>query len=337
VPGIARVAVVGTGSWGTTLAVMLARNGHDTVLLCRSEPEARRLETDGENRRFRPGLRFPAGLHVDSHPDRLRDAEVVVLAVPAASVSANAALVRPHLASTATVVSATKGIEPETGALVSDLLVAAGMAPAQVCALSGPNFSAEIAAGLPAATVIAGTDRERVRAAQALFMSDNFRVYASDDLAGVQMGGALKNVVAIACGISDGLGSGQNAKAALMTRALAEITRLGIACGARAMTFLGLAGIGDLIATCESDLSRNRRLGLAIAQGRGLDEALAGIDGVVEGVGTARAARVLARRHGVEMPIAEELCAVLFEGKDPARSLLDLMRRPPKQEFPESG
>jgi glycerol-3-phosphate dehydrogenase (NAD(P)+) len=314
--------------------VLLARNGHETVLLCRSEEEARRLKADGENRRFRSGLRFPDGLDVESHPGRLRDAEIVVMAVPAASVPANAALLRPHVQPTATVVSATKGIEPETGALMSDLLVAAGIDPGQVCALSGPNFSAEIAAGLPAATVVAGAKRERVRAVQAAFMSDRFRVYASDDLAGVELGGALKNVVAIACGISDGLRSGQNAKAALMTRALAETTRLGVACGARPMTFLGLAGIGDLIATCESDLSRNRRLGLAIAQGQSLEEALAGIDGVVEGVGTARAARLLAHRHGVEMPIAEELCAVLFEGKDPAQSMVDLMRRPPKEEFP---
>jgi glycerol-3-phosphate dehydrogenase (NAD(P)+) len=218
---------------------------------------------------------------------------------------------------------------------MSELLAQSGLAAAQICALSGPNFSAEIAAGLPAATVVAGKDRRHVETVRDALISERFRVYTSDDLVGVQLGGALKNVVGIACGISDGLGSGQNAKAALMTRALAEIARLGVACGAKAVTFLGLAGIGDLIATCESDLSRNRRLGLAIAAGKSLEQALASIDGVVEGVGTTKAVRFLARGLEIEMPIAEELHAVLFEGKSPQDSLRALMSRAPKAEFPE--
>ena len=327
------LTVIGTGAWGTTLAALLARNGHEAFLLCRTVEEARRLRADGENRRHRLGLKFPAGLLLRNRPDVVAGCEIVVIAVPAASIRANVARVQPFIRPSATVVCATKGIEPETTLRMSEVLAECGLAPEQVCAISGPNFSEEIAAGLPAATVIAGPDASRVAAARDAFSSERFRVYASDDLAGVELGGALKNIVAIACGISDGLGMGQNAKAALMTRALAEITRLGIACGARAITFLGLAGVGDLIATCESDLSRNRRLGMAIAQGRSLDEALAGINGVVEGVGTTRAARALARRTGVEMPIAEELHAVLFEGKAPLQSLLDLMRRPPTSEF----
>jgi glycerol-3-phosphate dehydrogenase (NAD(P)+) len=326
------ITVVGTGAWGTTLAALLAGNGRDTVLLCRTLEEARRLRADGENRRHCPGLKFPAGLRLRHRPDVIAASEIVVIAVPSGALRDNCARVQPFVRPSSTVVCATKGIEPDTGLRMSEVLGACGVSGGQVCVLSGPNFSAEIGAGLPAATVIAGPDVERVSAARDAFMSDRFRVYTSEDVAGVEIGGAVKNVVAIACGISDGLGMGQNAKAALMTRALAEIARLGEACGARPMTFLGLAGVGDLIATCESDLSRNRRLGIALARGKTLAEALAGIDGVVEGVQTTRAVAVLSARVGVEMPIARELYAVLFEGKAPADSLLDLMRRAPASE-----
>lgn len=269
-------------------------------------------------------------------PAELADAAFVVLAVPAASMRMNLERVLPFVKPRSPLVSATKGLDLETGRRMSDLILDSGFDRRQVCVLSGPNFSAEIAAGLPAATVIAGHDAERTAAVQSAFMSDGFRAYTSDDVIGVELGGALKNVVAIACGISDGLGSGQNAKAALMTRGLAEMTRFGVAAGAKMSTFLGLAGVGDLIATCESDLSRNRRLGLALAAGKSLQDALAGIDGIVEGVGTTRAVAGSARRLAVEMPIAEELHAVLFEGKPPLQSMVDLMRRAPKQEFPGS-
>ena len=328
-----RAAVVGTGAWGTTLAVLLANNGHEVSLICRTRDEARTLATDGENRRFRPGLRFPRNLNVQDSPAEVLGAAIVVLAVPSAAMRANLDAVVPFIRREVTLISAAKGIDAGTGLTMSGVIAAAGFSPAQVCVLSGPNLSEEIARGLPAATVIAGSDARRTADAQAAFMSERFRVYTSDDVVGVELGGALKNIAAIACGISDGLGSGQNAKAALMTRALAEVTRLGISCGARATTFLGLSGIGDLIASCESDLSRNRRLGLALAAGQSLADALAGIDGVVEGVATTKAALVLARAKRVEMPIAEELHAVLFEGKPPLQSMVELMRRAPKQEF----
>jgi glycerol-3-phosphate dehydrogenase (NAD(P)+) len=242
--------------------------------------------------------------------------------------------IQPFLRPVVPVVCATKGIEPESAKLMPEVMVEQGLRPEQICVLSGPNFSAEIASGLPAATVLAARESEVAALARAAFGSERFRVYTSEDVIGVALAGSLKNVVAIACGISDGLGYGQNAKAALMTRGLAEITRLGLACGARATTFLGLAGVGDMIATCESDLSRNRRLGLAIAAGRSLSEATAAAGGVVEGIGTTSAALTLATAHSVEMPIASELHAVLFEGKPPRQSMADLMRRAPRSEFP---
>jgi glycerol-3-phosphate dehydrogenase (NAD(P)+) len=228
------------------------------------------------------------------------------------------------------VLSATKGIEPESCLRMSEVIAEAGIAKERILAISGPNFAAEIAAGKPAATVVAG-EPGRARQAQALLNGPAFRVYTSDDVAGVELGGALKNVLAIACGLADGLGYGENAKAALITRGLAEISRLGVAAGARPMTFLGLAGIGDLVLSCESDLSRNRRLGLALAEGKDLVGAIEAI-GVVEGAVTAKAVPRLAQRLGVEMPICESLHAVLYEGKSPQEAGRDLMARSARPE-----
>jgi glycerol-3-phosphate dehydrogenase (NAD(P)+) len=207
-----------------------------------------------------------------------------------------------------------------------------GIESSRVLVLSGPNFAGEIAAGLPAATVVAGSDEARAREVQSLLNGQAFRVYTSDDPVGVELSGALKNVIAIACGMSDGLGYGDSAKAALITRGLAEITRLGVAAGAQPLTFLGLAGIGDLVLTCEGNQSRNRRLGLALAQELPLDEALESIEGVVEGVSTARSVSQLARRFGVEMPICESLHAVLFEGKTAVEAGRELMARAARPE-----
>jgi glycerol-3-phosphate dehydrogenase (NAD(P)+) len=262
----------------------------------------------------------------------MSEATLVVLAVPSASLEENLEAYSNRIPSTATVLSAIKGIDPATARRMSEIIISGGVTESRVLALSGPNFATEIALGLPAATVVAGSDAGRARQVQAALTGPSFRVYTSDDRAGVEFGGALKNVIAIACGVSDGLGLGQNAKAALMTRGLAEMTRLGTACGATPLTFLGLSGIGDLIATCESDLSRNRRFGLALAAGKSVATALADSDGVVEGVITAKAIRLLQERSGVEMPISSELQAVLYEGKDPKASMLDLMSRAPRSE-----
>jgi glycerol-3-phosphate dehydrogenase (NAD(P)+) len=327
------VAVIGTTSWGTTLAAMLAGAGHEVVLLARTAAEASVIQRDRENKRHRPGLPFPPALIVSHERDRLNWAAVVVFAVPSASLRINLEALAASINVESTILSATKGIEAESCLRMSEVIAGAGIDPARIVALSGPNFAREIAAGLPAATVVAGSDSARALAVQALFNMPAFRVYTSNDIAGVEIGGALKNVVAIACGLSDGLGYGENAKAALITRALAEITRLGVAHGARPMTFLGLAGIGDLILTCESDLSRNRRLGLALASGSSLEEALSTSEGVVEGVVTARCVPELCHRAAVEMPICTALHAVLYEGVAPKQAVVELMGRAAKPEF----
>lgn len=324
-----RVAVIGSTSWGTTLAVLLARNGADVTLWARTPEEAAALQSKRESPR-RPGLAFPTSLNASADVAPASDSELVVIGVTSSSLRGNLERVASHISPAATVLSAVKGVEPETALRMSEIIASAGIDEARLAVLSGPNFAGEIASGLPAATVVAGHDAAKV---QALLTGPTFRVYTSDDVAGVELGGALKNVVAIACGISDGLGYGENAKAALITRALAEITRLGVAAGARPLTFLGLAGIGDLILSCESDISRNRRLGLALAKGASVADATSAIDGVVEGAVTARAVPVLARKYGVELPICGALYAVLYDGLSPEKAVLELMARASRPEL----
>jgi glycerol-3-phosphate dehydrogenase (NAD(P)+) len=324
-----RISVIGSTSWGTTLAVLLARNGAGVTLWARTPEEATALQTKRESPR-RPGLTFPASLNASADVTAVSEAELVVFGVTSSSLRANLDRVASHIAPGATVLSAVKGVEAETGLRMSEIIASSGIDEGRLVALSGHNFAGEIASGLPAATVVAGQDAAKV---QALLNGPAFRVYTSDDVAGVELGGALKNVVAIACGISDGLGYGENAKAALITRALAEITRLGVAAGARPLTFLGLAGMGDLILSCESDISRNRRLGLALAKGASVEAATSSIDGVVEGAVTARAVPVLARKYGVELPICAALYAVLYEGLSPETAVRDLMARASRPEM----
>jgi glycerol-3-phosphate dehydrogenase (NAD(P)+) len=286
----------------------------------------------GENRRHCAGLLFPETLTPVATLDGLGDAEILVIAVPSATLTENLKRVLPSLNPNATIVSGTKGLDIETGARVSQTIEAMGVDASRLAVLSGPNFAAEIANGLPAATVIAGPDETRVTRVQSLLNSPTFRVYTSSDIVGVEIAGALKNVVAIASGLSDGLGYGDNARAALITRSVAEITRLGVAAGAKAMTFMGLAGIGDIILSCGSDQSRNRRLGLAIARGQSLKSYIMGLDGVVEGAVTAQAVPVLTRRYGVEMPICEALHAVLYGGKPVEEAVRELMSRAARPE-----
>ena len=327
-----RVAVVGTTSWGTTLAVLLARGSAEVTLLARSVQEMDALEAARENTRHRPGLRFPDSLRVTNDPEAIATADYVVLAVPSVSLRTNLVRIGPAISPDAGVLSATKGIETDTCLRMSQVIEAFGIERGRILALSGPNFAGEIARGLPAASVVACSDQSRAAEMQRLLSGPSFRVYTSDDVPGVEIGGALKNVVAIACGMADGLGYGENAKAALITRGLAELTRLGVAAGAKALTFLGLAGIGDLVLTCESNLSRNRSLGLALAQERSLEEAIEASAGVVEGVVTARSVPQLARRMNIEMPICESLYAVLFEAKSVVEAVRDLMARESRPE-----
>jgi glycerol-3-phosphate dehydrogenase (NAD(P)+) len=269
----------------------------------------------------------------EADPRALSSASMVAYAVPSASLAWNLERTLAHLSPEATVLSAIKGMEPSTGRRMSEVMADVGIAAGRIAVLSGPNLSQEIELGMPAAAVVAAADGDRACAVQALFHGPRFRVYTTDDVVGVELAGALKNIAAIACGISDGLGYGANARAGLMTRALAEMTRLGLACGARQATFFGLAGVGDLIATCQSDLSRNRRLGMALAGGASVTEAIASLGGVAEGVPTTTAARRLARERAVELPITEELYLVLNEGKSPTASLQALMGRSPASEI----
>ena len=327
-----RITVIGTTSWGTTLAALFARGGSDVALMARSLAEADGLNAARENTKHRPGLRLPDALKVTTDNEYLATADVIVLAVPSAALRTNLTRLAPAFSHDATIVSATKGIETDTCLRMSQVIEVFGVEPARILALSGPNFAGEIASGLPAATVVAGTGATRTQQVQSLLSGPTFRVYTSDDVTGVEVGGALKNLVAIACGMSDGLGYGENAKAALITRGLAEISRLGAAMGAKPLTFLGLAGIGDLVLTCEGNLSRNRRLGLAIAQESSLEEALAASEGVVEGVVTARAIPQLVAKYGVQMPICQSLHAVLFEDKPAVEAVRELMARAARPE-----
>ncbi|MBI4233550.1 MAG: NAD(P)-dependent glycerol-3-phosphate dehydrogenase [Chloroflexi bacterium] len=332
-----RVGVAGTTSWGTTLAVILARRGCPVALWARTEEEARSLQEARENRRRLPGISFPDCLQVTPHPEEaLAEADLVILAVPSHSLRANARRVRESLRQGRVVLSAAKGLEKASGLRMTQVLqeeLPPGLQQG-IAVLSGPNLSGEIVQGKPATTVVASQDEDIARWVQGTLASPSFRVYTNTDVVGVELGGALKNIIAIGAGIGDGLGYGANAKAAFITRGLAEITRLGVAAGANPLTFAGLAGLGDLVATCFSPLSRNRSLGEQLGKGRPLGEILAGMDQVAEGVDTSAAALKLAARHQVEMPITEVTCRVLFHGLDPREAVAELMGRAPGPEWP---
>jgi len=332
--GIEKAAVIGTTAWGTTLAVLLARRGLPTWLWSRKEQEAERLRRDRENAARQPGLAFPPALAVTHDmAEALADTGLAVIAVPSATMRDNLRWMRPHLEPQTIMLSAVKGLEADTGKRMSELIEEELPSATPLCVLSGPNLSREIARGLPAATIIASRDLGAAEAVRDLFMSPTFRVYTHDDVAGVELAGALKNIVAIGAGMCDELGYGDNAKAGFLTRGLAEIARLGVAAGAKPLTFIGLAGVGDLMATCYSALSRNHTVGVELAKGRPLAEVLASLQQTAEGVTTTVAARNLARRLNVEMPITEQIYRVLFEGLDPRRGVAELMGRAPKHEL----
>jgi glycerol-3-phosphate dehydrogenase (NAD(P)+) len=342
VAGSERVAVVGTGSWGTTLAVLAARQGRTTHLLARTEEEAALLRSDGENRRFMPGVPFPSGLHVTADPaEALRGCEMLLMVVPSQTMRPNIRALLPHLGDPfPIVVSASKGLELKTLLRMSEVLEEelGERCEGKLAALSGPNLAKEIVAGKPATTVVASPNNETATRAQELLTGGRFRVYTNPDLLGVELAGALKNIIALAAGMADGMDAGDSSKAALITRGLVEIARLGTAAGASLFTFAGLAGIGDIIATCASPLSRNRTLGELLARGRSMEEAGVLMKGqVAEGVTTTVVARELAARYGVEMPITEQLYGILFEGKHPLQGLNALLTREPTDEFLSLG
>ena len=328
--------VVGTTSWGTTLAILMARQGHRVSLWARTPEDAEKLQTDQENRRLLPGFPFPPSLRVTaSEEEAFGQAQLVVLAVPSKSLRANVQRVGYALSPETVIISATKGLEVGTGLRMSQVLQQELPEPlrARICVLSGPNLSAEIAQRRPASTVVASEDPQLASMAQKVLMTPHFRVYTNTDVVGVELAGALKNIIALGAGISDGLGYGNNSKAAFVTRGLVEITRLGVRAGANALTFAGLAGLGDLIATAASPLSRNRYVGEQLAKGRSLQDTLASMQNVAEGVDTTAAAVKMAKELDVEMPITQATYRVLFEGLDPRQAVVELMRRAPQPEW----
>jgi glycerol-3-phosphate dehydrogenase (NAD(P)+) len=322
-----RCAVIGAGAWGTAIADRLARNGHRTLLWARERDVVESINTRHENVRFLGGIPLGASLQATADMgEALCEAQVVVYAAPSHVLRPVVAACASAVAPGAVLAVATKGIERETLALMTD--VVSQEAPAHhVVAISGPSFAAEVARGEPTAIVAASSSLESARLVQRVMSAPAFRVYTSDDVVGVELGGALKNVIAVATGILDGLGLGFNPRAALMTRGLAEMSRLGVALGATPDTFAGLAGLGDLILTCTGALSRNRAVGVAIGEGQTLDQALAGKDSVAEGVLNTQSARALAEKASVEMPIVEATYRILFEGCAPRQAVAELMAR----------
>jgi len=385
---MSRIVVLGSGAWGTAIALSLhRRGGHQVTLWSHSVDEASQIVAAGENILFLPGFPLPAEITVTADTDAVADAEIVVSVIPSEFLRPTIARIRPYLHDGQIIVSATKGVENNTFLRMTQVIAAclaqsapqdeeqatvpsdasgplpaansdtslevftednapqvssSGIAPAPrsfddlflpIGAFSGPSFALEVAQGQPTAVTVAFADQDIAARIQQDFSSETLRLYTSTDIIGVELGGALKNVIAIAAGVAAGVGLGHNSSAALITRGIAEITRLAVACGGRRETLAGLSGVGDLVLTCTGSLSRNRTVGQALGQGRMLDEVLASLGGkVAEGVLTTRAALGLARRHNIEMPITEQMQLILNQGKDPREAIKHLMLRPGKDE-----
>jgi glycerol-3-phosphate dehydrogenase (NAD(P)+) len=332
------VVVVGDGGWGTTLAMLLHEKGMDVTLWGAFPEYVKIVQECRENVKFLPGVQIPKSLRITADlGEALRSSRFIITAVPSHYMRSVCMKIRdllppPAMSESRLIINGAKGLEMETLMRMSEVIHGAlpGI-PAVV--LSGPSHAEEVARGNPATVVVASDVEEHAILAQNLLMAERFRVYTNTDVLGVEIAGALKNVIAIAAGASDGLGFGDNAKAALITRGIVEITRLGVKLGAQPSTFSGLAGIGDLIATCVSNYGRNRRVGELIAQGKRLEDVLAGTEMVAEGVRTAKAAYELAKRHNVEMPLTEQVYLILYRGKEPEKAVRDLMLRSAKPEI----
>lgn len=328
-----QIGVIGAGAWGTTLAVLLADAERPVTLWTHSADAAERLSHGRTNERYLPGITFPPNLRVVTDDAQLSEPyRFYVMAVPSAHVRETAHALRPRLHPGVPVLSVVKGIEEGTHLRMTQV-IGEELPDRPLAALSGPNLAREIAAGKPAGSVVASEDAELMAELASVLSSERFRVYTNGDLIGVELAGALKNVVALAAGMVDGLGFGDSAKAGIITRGLAEVTRLGVAAGAHPLTFAGLAGVGDLIATCMSPLSRNRRAGELIASGVPWPEAGERLTGVAEGVSTVTGALELAAAHGVELPIAEQVRAVILDRRPPMEAVAELMSRAQQDEL----
>ncbi len=328
-----RATVIGAGSWGTALAKVLGEKGHTVRMWSYEKTVADQIREERENRDYLPGVMLPPSVEVFmDHGEALDGAEMVIAVVPSHAFRDVIGAAAPHIPQNAIVLSAAKGIEVATLERPSEILEELLPEHPRPAVLSGPTFAREVGEGDPTALVVASSDFEVAREGQHYLNTDRFRVYTNEDILGVELAGALKNVIALGAGIAAGLGYRSNSRAALITRGLAEMTRLGLAIGAKAPTFAGLAGLGDLVLTCSSELSRNRTVGVRLGRGETLEEILASMKMVAEGVKTTKAARQLASDYNVEMPIVEEVHNILFEDKSPERATADLMLREPKPE-----
>ncbi len=331
-----KIAVIGTTTWGITLGVVLAHKGLEVRLWARTEREATELRDVGTNPTLLPNIAFASHLSITSSlSEALADVQAIILAVPSQTMRHNIKLIEGYLKPLTLVISAAKGLEIGSNKRMSHVIAEEidHRFRSNICVLSGPNLSREILNNLPAASVVAAWDEAIARKAQKLLTTSNFCVYTNTDIIGVELGGALKNIIALGSGIADGLGYGDNAKAAFMTRGLTEMTALGVALGANPLTFSGLAGLGDLIATCTSPLSRNHYVGIELTKGRSLEDITASMTGVAEGISTTIAAWNLAQQMELEMPITERIYQVLYNGVDPRQAAVELMAAEAKNEL----
>lgn len=327
-----KIAVIGSGSWGTAMALLLAKKGYDIFLWSWQQAETDRLNLDRENKEFLPGRKFPDNITcTHSMAECTEGAELIITAVPSPATRTTAKELSKCVVAGQKLLNISKGIESGTLLRLSQVYKEE-IPQANVSVMSGPSHAEEVSRGLPTTNVVASETSETASEIQKIVMSDLFRIYTCDDIAGVELGGALKNVIALCAGISDGIGYGDNTKAALMTRGIVEIKRLGVKMGAKAETFSGLSGIGDLIVTCTSMHSRNRRAGILLGEGYNLEETLDKVHMVVEGVNTAKAAYDLSKKYGIEMPIVEQACEILYNNKKPRDAVYALMTRDGKAE-----
>ena len=330
-----KITVLGSGGWGTALALLLTDNGHDVTLWSHSAQRSALLERTRENPRL-PGVPLPEALHLSAGLDSLGESGVVVMATPSFAVRETARMAAPLLREDAVVVSAAKGVERDTALCMTQVIEEELGGKGRVAALSGPSHAEEVGRRAPTGCVAASRDMAAAELVQDVFMSPRFRVYTNSDVLGVELGAALKNVLALCCGVSDGMGLGDNTKALLMTRGMTEMARLGVALGGRKETFAGLSGMGDLIVTCTSMHSRNRRCGILVGQGKSVEEAMKEVGATVEGYYAALSAHQLAEKAGVEMPICECAYRVLYEGQRVREVVGALMSRNKKREVDES-
>ncbi|WP_286263425.1 NAD(P)H-dependent glycerol-3-phosphate dehydrogenase [Thalassotalea atypica] len=330
----AKITVIGAGSYGSALAICFARNGHQTMLWGRNPEHVQEMASTRSNERYLPGSKFPESLHLESDLSSALDAsDIILIVVPSHVFGDMLSQIKPHLRQNSKVAWATKGLDPNSGQILQEVAKEILGEQISLAVLSGPTFAKEMAAGLPTAISMSSTDDDFVNELSALLHCDKtFRVYRNSDFIGIQLGGAVKNAIAIGAGMADGIGFGANARTALITRGLAEMTRLGVALKADPATFMGMAGLGDLVLTCTDNQSRNRRFGLALGKGDSVEHAMSEIGQVVEGYRNTKEVHMLAQRLGVEMPIVEQVYQVLYCGKAAKLAAYDLLARTPKSE-----